>query len=141
MINLSTLVRWLVLTLSVWVAAVLLPGIDYDTLGSLFVASLVLSLLNIFVKPIVTLLSIPFIVVTFGFFLLVINALLLKLTAWLVPGFLVANMGSAIGGSIVISLVSFFLGRTRRSDFRIPRPAEPTPQDGPPPGKGPIIDV
>ena len=141
MINLATLVRWLVLTLSVWVAAVLLPGIEYDTLGSLFVASLVLSLLNVFVKPIVTLLSMPFIVVHLGFFLLAINAFLLKLTAWRVPGFHVTSIGSAIGGSIVISLVSFFLGRTRRSDFRIPRRAEPTPHDGPPPGKGPIIDV
>ena len=72
-----------------------------------------------------------------------INAALLGLVGWLVPGFHVAGFWSAVGGSLVISIVSFFLGyegsgrgpgsRRTRTIYWTPRP--------PPPGKGPIIDV
>ena len=137
------LMRWLIVTLAVWVAAGLVPGISYQNGQSLLIASLVLSLLNTSVKPILTLLSLPFIVLSFGLFLLVTNALLLKLTCWLVKGFTVAGFWPAVGGSLVISLVSLFLGyprdrgvlRANRSETREPY------RRNPPPGKGPIIDV
>ncbi len=110
--NLGTmLIRWLLLTLSVWVAAVLIPGIDYgDSWKALLIAALVLGILNTLIKPVLLLLSLPFIVVTLGLFLLVINALLLMLTAALVPDFNVDGFWSALFGSIIISLVSLFLG-------------------------------
>ena len=114
---LGTLVRWLILTLAVWVAAHLVPGIAYDHWQSLLVAALVLGILNAFVKPIILLISLPLIFVTFGFFLVLINALLLKATAWLVPGLHVASFWSALGGSLVVSIVSLFFGYRRvRSD-------------------------
>ncbi|MCG2661400.1 MAG: phage holin family protein [Kiritimatiellae bacterium] len=110
---LGTLVRWLILTLAVWVAALLVPGIAYDHWPSLLVAALVLGILNAFVKPIILLISLPLILVTFGLFLVLINALLLKATAWLVPGLHVASFWSALGGSLVVSIVSLFFGYRR----------------------------
>ena len=110
---LGTLVRWLILTLAVWVAAYVVPGITYDHWQSLLIAALVLGILNAFVKPILMLISLPLIFVTFGFFLVLINALLLKATAWLVPGLHVASFWSALGGSLVVSIVSLFFGYRR----------------------------
>lgn len=117
------LIRWVITTLAVWVAVELVPGLDYDRWQMLVLAALVLGILNVFVKPLLTLISIPLIVVTLGLFLIIINAALLKLTAWLVPGFFVANWLSAFAGSVIISIVTFFFGgqhlyrRYRSSDF------------------------
>ena len=138
------LFRWLFLTLAVWVAAYIVPGIGYDRWQSLLVASLVLGVLNSFVKPVLLLMSLPFIILSLGLFLIVINALLLKLTAMVVPGFHVASFWSALGGSLVISLVSVFLGLPRRSArVVVSRGGDDTVERrrGPPPGKGPVIDV
>jgi len=110
---LGTLVRWLILTLAVWVAVHLVPGIAYDHWQNLLIAALVLGILNAFVKPIILLISLPLILVTFGFFLVLINTLLLKATAWLVPGLHVASFWSALGGSLVVSIVSLFFGYHR----------------------------
>jgi len=110
---LGTPVRWLILTLAVWTAACIVPGITYDHWQSLLIAALVLGILNVFVKPIILLISLPLIFVTFGFFLVLINALLLKATAWLVPGLHIASFWSALGGSLVISIVSLFFGYRR----------------------------
>lgn len=102
--------RWLITTLAVWVAVELVPGLDYARWQTLVLAALVLGILNTFVKPLLTFISIPFIIITLGIFLIFINAALLKLTGWLVPGFLVADWLSAFAGSIIISIVSFFFG-------------------------------
>ncbi|MCC6143390.1 MAG: phage holin family protein [Candidatus Hydrogenedentes bacterium] len=136
--------RWIVLALAVWVAAAIVPGIQYDDGQSLLVAALVLSVLNTFVKPALHVLSLPFIVMTLGLFLLVVNALVLMATAWLVPGFHVAGFWPAVGGSLVISVVSFFLGATNRREGKIAIGRVDTGRPfrrGPPPGKGDIIDV
>ena len=139
----QAVVRWLALTIAVWIAAAIVPGITYTSPKGLLIAALVLSILNSFVKPILQVISIPFIIMSFGLFLLVINAILLGLTAWLVPEFHVASIGSALGGSLVISIVSMFLGYTgRRQRIVVDRQQSPPPP-GPdaPPGKGRIIDV
>ena len=142
--------RWLALTIAVWVATAIVPGITYERTQDLLIAALVLSILNAFVKPLLRVISLPFIIVTFGFFLLVINALLLVLTSRLVPGFHVKWFWPAVLGSLVVSLVSIFLGYSDRRSSRPrivvdPPPSNPppssTPRHGPPPGKGPIIDV
>jgi len=89
--------------------------------------------------------SIPFIIVTFGFFLLVINAIILHLTAWLVEGFHVSGFLSALCASLVISVVSMFLGYNRNGNTRRVEYCNREPPfiqgNEPPPGKGPIIDV
>lgn len=101
-------IRWLITTLAVWVAVELVPGIDYDRWQTLALASLVLGILNTFVKPLLTLVSIPLIIVTLGLFLVIINAALLMFTAWLVPGFHVSGWLAAFAGSIIISVIACF---------------------------------
>ncbi len=141
----SALIRWIALALAVWVAATIVPGISYDNGQSILIAALVLGILNAFVKPALSVLSLPFIVVTLGLFLLVVNALVLMLTAWLVSGFHVAGFWPAVGGSVVISIVSFFLGSSGRGSSSIVIDRVETvsaiPRRSPPPGKGPVIDV
>lgn len=138
---LNGLVRWMILTLAVWVAASVVPGIDYDKTSSLLIAALVLGILNSFVKPLLSLLSLPLIILTLGLFLPVLNALVLALVAWMVPGFRVAGFWSAMGGSIVISLVGLFIGYRGSRRVVVTRPEQPSYRSGPPPGQGPIIDV
>ena len=137
------LVRWFVLTIAVWVSTAIVPGVSYGRWQDLLLAALVLGALNALVKPVLQLISLPFILLSLGLFLLVINALLLKLTAYLVPGFHVAHFWPAVGGSLVISLVSMALGTSKRmprpTAYRQPPP--PAARQGPPPGRGPIIDV
>ena len=105
------LIRWFILTIAVWAAVEIVPGIHYDNWPTIVIAALVLGILNTLVKPILTIVSIPFILVTFGLFLLIINAAMLKLTAALVSGFSVDSWGSALMGSLVISIVSIVAGR------------------------------
>ncbi|MDX6765752.1 MAG: phage holin family protein [Candidatus Methylacidiphilales bacterium] len=134
--------RWLVLMLAVWVADFFFAGIRHDSWQSLAVAALVLALLNTLLKPVLALLSLPFIIVTLGFFLLVINAALLKLTAWIMPGdsFVVASWWDALGGGLVISLVNLLFSR---SSARVEVKGQRRGDSGrrPPPGQGPVIDI
>lgn len=92
--------------LAVLVASQIIPGIEVKSLASGIVAVVILSFLNAIVRPILYLLSAPFIVVTFGLFMVLINAFLLVVVSWLVKGFVVAGFWSAVGGALLISLVS-----------------------------------
>lgn len=135
--------RWLVVTLSVLLAAHLVPGIDYANWQALAIAALVLALLNVFVKPLLLLVSLPFILLTLGFFLIVVNAVLLGLTAWIVPGFQVEGFWPAVGGALIVSLVNLFFGGTK-VEAKASRPQNnrrPPSGPQPPPGNGPIIDI
>lgn len=106
------LFRWLITTIAVWAAVEIVPGVEYDRWQSLVVAALVLGALNTFVKPLIAFLSLPLIIVTFGLFLILINALLLQWTAALVPGFSVDGWSPALLASMIISIVSLlFAGR------------------------------
>jgi putative membrane protein len=113
-------IRWLVTTIAVLVAAHLIPGISYDGWGALLGASLLLGIINAFVRPILLLLSLPWIIITMGLFIFVINALLLLLVSKIVPAFQVASFWSAFFGAIIISLVSWILSSFfRGSDGKI----------------------
>jgi putative membrane protein len=91
---------------AVLVASQIIPGLEVKGLASGVVAVIILSFLNAIVRPILYLLSAPFIVVTFGLFMVLINAFLLVVVSWLVKGFVVAGFWSAVGGALLISLVS-----------------------------------
>lgn len=103
------LVFWGVNTLSLWVADELFSGISFQTLQSLFVAGLLLGIVNTFVRPLLVLLTLPLSVVTLGFFVLVINALMLLFVAWLVPGFVVAGFWSGFFVALFVSVLSFIV--------------------------------
>jgi len=143
----NMLLRWLLTMLSVWVAAYFLDGITYDGWQALAIAALVLGILNAIIKPILTLLSLPILLLTLGLFLLVINAVILKLTAFLVPGFEVAGFWTAVGGAFIISIVNLFTGNNKvkkkanmKVKTNINRPPRGNSQK-PPEGKGPVIDI
>lgn len=109
------IIRWLVTAIAVGAAVWMVPGIEIIGGDSAWIAivifALFLSLINISIKPILQILSIPITVVTLGIFYLIVNTLLLYLAAWLANGifqigFLIGSFGSAFVASIVISIVS-----------------------------------
>ena len=102
------------------VAAKIVPGIRYDGPGWLFLAALLLGFLNAFVRPVLLILSAPLILLTLGFFILVINGLLLLWVPTFVQGFHVDSFGSAFWGAIVIGIVSWLLSAFfRGTDGRV----------------------
>lgn len=114
------LIRWMVTTVAVFVAAQLPLGIHCASAGALLGASLLLGIINAFVRPVLLLLSLPFIIVTMGLFIFVVNALLLLLVSKLVPAFIVDGFWSAFFGAIIIGFVSWILSSFfRTSDGRI----------------------
>lgn len=102
------LIRWLVTTFAVAVA-VKLTGIRTDGRGPLVCMALFLGIINAFIRPALLLLSLPFILVTLGFFILIVNTLTFWLAGGLVPGFHVDGFWNAFFGSIVVSVVSWLL--------------------------------
>ena len=112
--------RWIVTTVAVMVAPAFINGIRYDTVGALVGAALLLGILNAFVRPVLLILSAPLILITLGFFILVINALMLFWVPSMVLGFHVDSFGSAFWGAILISIISWILSAFfRGSDGRV----------------------
>ena len=111
------LLRWLLNTIALYAVALFVPGIDYTgTFPMLFVASLVLGLLNAIVRPILVILTLPITILTLGLFLLVLNAAMLGLTAWLIPDLHIAGFIPALIGAVILSVVSFFTSRIGKKD-------------------------
>ena len=94
---------------AVLLASQIIPGIEILSFGSGVAAVVILSFLNAIIRPILYLLSAPFILVTLGFFMVLINAFLLYFVSGLVKGFLVSGFWPAVGGAILISIVSAIL--------------------------------
>ncbi|MEC4679493.1 MAG: phage holin family protein [Nitrospirota bacterium] len=95
--------------LAVVLASQIIPGIEIMSFGSGVAAVIILSFFKAIIRPILYLLSAPFILVTLGFFMVLINAFLLYLVGGLVKGFLVSGFWPAVGGAILISVVSGIL--------------------------------
>lgn len=95
--------------MGVLVAAHVVEGITYDGIASLLVAALLLGLLNSFVRPVLTIIALPLVVVTLGLFLIVINGFLLYLVGGLMKTFHVTSFSAALWGGIVIGIVSFII--------------------------------
>lgn len=102
------LIRLLISAFGLWVAAQIVPGMRFDGAGTLLVAAFVLGFVNAFVRPLVLILTLPLTVVTLGLFLLVVNGLMLALVAWLLPGFQLAGLGSAVLGAVVSGVAAWF---------------------------------
>ena len=104
-------VRLFVNALALWLAAWLVSGIELsDDFGNVLLVALVFGLLNALLKPILILLSLPFLLLTLGLFALVVNAAMLLITAGLVDSLAVSGFWSAVLGSLVISVVTTVLG-------------------------------
>jgi putative membrane protein len=109
-----TFIHWLVTAVAILIAAYLVPGVTVNLVGALVLA-VVLGIINVFLKPIITLLTLPLNIVTLGIFSLIVNALLIMLAGMIVPGFHVNSFWAAFFFSIVVSLVTALFGvMTRR---------------------------
>jgi putative membrane protein len=103
------LLRVVLNTVAVLLAARLIPGIYVATPTSAVLAGIVLGVINATLKPALILLTLPFTLLTLGLFIFLVNAVCLGLVAWLVPGFGVHGFWAAVFGSVFISLVSWML--------------------------------
>lgn len=104
------LVLWGLNILLLWVASSLFgKSVWFDSVGTLVLSALLFGIAHAVLKPILVILTLPVTVLTLGLFLLVINALILMLVAWVVPGFHVAGFWPAVGVGLFISVFSFLL--------------------------------
>lgn len=104
------ILKIIVLAAAVWVADYLIGGIDFDgSLWELLLVALIFGLVNTFIKPILKLLSFPIVIVTFGLFVLIINAAMLALTAAISDSLSIDDFWSALLGALVVSVVSTVL--------------------------------
>lgn len=106
-----TLINWLVYSLAILVAAYILPGVHITSFLTALVVAVVLGIINAFIKPLLIILTLPITILTLGLFTLVINALLIMFTSWIVPGFVVDGFWWALLFSIVLSIVNWFLNQ------------------------------
>jgi putative membrane protein len=103
-------VRWAANAVALFVAATLVSGVSYGDEGwTLVIAAAVFTLVNMWLRPVVRLLSLPLIILTLGLFLFVVNVLMLYLTDWLVRDFEIASFGAGLLAAIVVSLVNWVL--------------------------------
>lgn len=103
---LGLLIRLAIGAAGLWIASRLVPGMSIEGTGTLVLAAFLLGLVNAIVRPLAIVLTFPITIVTLGLFLLVVNAGMLALVAALLDGFQLAGFGSALLGSIVVSLTS-----------------------------------
>ena len=104
------IIQAVVTALGLWLAAEVVPGVDFTSTGALVAAAVILGLVNAIVRPIMILLTLPLTIVTFGLFLLVVNAAMIGLTAWFLDGFVVNGLWAGIGAAIVTGVVSWIAG-------------------------------
>ena len=117
--------------IGLWIATRCISGIRIEDARTLVLAGLVLGVVNAIVRPIAVLLTFPLTIVTLGFFLLVVNAGMLGLTAWLLHGFHIAGFGPALLASLIVSVTgwigSSFIGSRGKFEVYVNRNRRPRP--------------
>lgn len=103
------IIRWVTTACALWLTSLVVRGIEFDGIASLFFAAVVLGILNAIVRPLVLLVTFPINLVTLGLFTFVINGAMLKLASAVVRGFSVTGFWSAVIGAVLLSLISFAL--------------------------------
>ena len=104
------IVQLLVTALALWLASEVVEGVEVLSTGSLLAAALLLGLANAFVRPVLTVITFPLTLITFGLFLLVVNAAVIGLVASLLDGFNVDGLWAGIGAAVVTGVVSWIAG-------------------------------
>jgi putative membrane protein len=102
--------HWAITALSLWVASHIFSGIKFTDTASLIISALLLGFANAIIKPLLVVLTLPLTFLTFGLFLLVINALMILLVSSVVRGFTVSSFWTAFFASIFIAVLSFVIG-------------------------------
>lgn len=123
-------IQWGITAFSLWVASLLFNGIRFSSTSALIVAALLLGFANAVLRPLLVILTLPLTLLSLGFFLLVINALMLLLVAKLVSGFKISGFWTALFASLFISIFSMFLGslapNAEMTVYRLPHHAPQT---------------
>ena len=102
----NLLVRWILFSLAIVFVAWIIPGISVSSFWAALLVSIIIGLINTFIKPVLMFITLPINFLTLGLFTLVVNALLLMLAGWVARGFSVDGFWSALFGSIILSLLS-----------------------------------
>jgi putative membrane protein len=108
---LHIIVSWFLSALALWMVAQMVPGIELRGFGDALIATLVIAVVNATIGPVLRLFSFPLVLLTLGLFLLVVNAILLKLASFFTPGFKVRGFLSAVIGSVVLTILTWILRR------------------------------
>ena len=119
------LLRMAITAMGLWLASRIVPGVEITATATLLFAALLLGVVNAVVRPVVVLLTFPITVLTLGLFLWVVNAAMLGIVAWLLSGFAISGLGSALLASAVVSitswLASWYIGPRGRYEVLIVR--------------------
>lgn len=99
------LFTWLVTVFGLWLVTRIVPGVRARSRRALWVAAIVLGVVNTFIRPVLWLLTLPLTILTLGVFALVVNALMIQLTAWLVTDFEVKGFGAALFAALIMALL------------------------------------
>jgi putative membrane protein len=102
------ILRTLINALGLWIASALVPGLSFTSDGTLFLAALLLGIVNAVIRPILIFLTLPITILTLGIFLFVINALMVMLVAALLEGFMLSGFWAALFGALIVSITSWF---------------------------------
>lgn len=120
---LGFVIRLLINAVGLWLAALIVPGIEFSGPFTLVFAAFLLGVVNALIRPVVVVLTLPLTIVTFGIFLLVINAAMFGLVAWMLPGFVVSGFFAALFGWLIVTIASgiasWFVGPKGRYEVMI----------------------
>jgi putative membrane protein len=105
------MIRWLVITVAILLASTMVSGIRVESLTTAIIAAAILGIINDFLRPVLLILTLPLTILTLGIFAFILNALMLLLVAYFVPGFEVNGFFSAFLGALIISIVSWIANR------------------------------
>ncbi len=103
------LIKWVINSIALGISVMIVKGLHVESVFSLIAASLVIGLLNAFIRPFLILLTLPINILTLGLFTLIINAMLFYLASYIVKGFVVESFFSALAGSIIMSIIGLIL--------------------------------
>jgi len=103
------LISWLLSALALWLVAQIVSGIELRGFGAAMLATAVIAIVNVVIGPILRFFTFPLVILTLGLFLLVINAILLKLASMFTPGFKIRGFFSAVIGSLVLTVLTWLL--------------------------------
>lgn len=109
----NIILNWFISALVILIASYLLPGVHVENFTAALVTAVVLGIINLFIKPLLIILTLPITLLTLGLFALVINAVLILLADSIVPGFQVDGFLWALIFSIVVSVINSFLARAK----------------------------
>jgi len=115
----NILFKWLALTASIMTTSYLVDGIQIADISSAFLAAAVLGILNLFLRPIAIILTLPLNILSFGLFTFAINALMLMITSKTISGFEVKGFWAAVIGSLIISIISWVINTLVRKKVTI----------------------